>query len=386
MLVSKPAITPSDANSSHDGGADELRQTPGRPGVDRAGAGGADAALKAFLAEADEARSNQLLEQLLCQHAQPLVKTIVASKLGRERTGAGGSPEVLDLEDVCNEVAVRLLKRLRRLKASLRPEFLSDFLAYTAVTAHNACSHYLRRKYPERLRIKNRLRYALLRDERFALWENGGTWICGFAEWRHQDRPVAGGEWVRMLREDSELAGQTAAVTGGGQIEVGIWVELLFGRIEGPVELDRLAGEVAETLARPDITPVGLSGPGEIGRTSSPVDVAGQETDRIDQQLYLRQVCSEIQSLPIHQRAALLLNLRDQEGQELLTLLTEARAATLDQLAEALGISATKLAQLWNRLPIQDAEIAQELGLSRQQVINLRVSARRRLARRMAAR
>jgi hypothetical protein len=42
-----------------------------------------------------------------------------------------------------------------------------------------------------------------------------------------------------------------------------------------------------------------------------------------------------------------------------------------------------RLASLWNDLPIEDVEIAEHLGVTRQQVINLRKVARERLARRM---
>ena len=44
---------------------------------------------------------------------------------------------------------------------------------------------------------------------------------------------------------------------------------------------------------------------------------------------------------------------------------------------------APELAALWPDLPLEDAAIAERLGLTRQQVINLRKSARARLGRRM---
>jgi hypothetical protein len=46
---------------------------------------------------------------------------------------------------------------------------------------------------------------------------------------------------------------------------------------------------------------------------------------------------------------------------------------------------AQEFAKLWNNLPLEDTTIAQNLGVTRQQVINLRKSARERLARRMSA-
>ena len=54
-------------------------------------------------------------------------------------------------------------------------------------------------------------------------------------------------------------------------------------------------------------------------------------------------------------------------------------------IARTLGMSAETLAQIWPRLPYEAAEVAVLLGVSRQQVINLRKAARERLARRMRA-
>ena len=50
---------------------------------------------------------------------------------------------------------------------------------------------------------------------------------------------------------------------------------------------------------------------------------------------------------------------------------------------DALALSVERLAEFFNRLPLDDATIAEHLNLTRQQVINLRKSARERLARRL---
>jgi hypothetical protein len=42
-----------------------------------------------------------------------------------------------------------------------------------------------------------------------------------------------------------------------------------------------------------------------------------------------------------------------------------------------------ELTEIWNALPLDDVAIAAHLGVTRQQVINLRKSARERLVRRM---
>ena len=78
-----------------------------------------------------------------------------------------------------------------------------------------------------------------------------------------------------------------------------------------------------------------------------------------------------------------MLNLRDAGGCGCITLFPATGVATLHQLADALGMSADSFARLWNDLPLEDARIAELLGLTRQQVINARKSGRERLARRL---
>ena len=59
-----------------------------------------------------------------------------------------------------------------------------------------------------------------------------------------------------------------------------------------------------------------------------------------------------------------------------------AGVASVRDMAAALEVSPEEFASLWNDLPLEDAKVAERLGLTRQQVINLRKSARERLARR----
>jgi hypothetical protein len=80
---------------------------------------------------------------------------------------------------------------------------------------------------------------------------------------------------------------------------------------------------------------------------------------------------------------ALLLNLREADGRGCLALFPGTGVASLRQIADALEFPAERFAELWPRLPLDDATIAGLLELTRQQVINLRKSARERLARRL---
>ena len=97
----------------------------------------------------------------------------------------------------------------------------------------------------------------------------------------------------------------------------------------------------------------------------------------------LERLWKEICQLPLEQRSALLLNLRDPQESSMITLLSDIGIATVREVASVLTLPLEGFAGLWNDLPLDDSTIAQHLQVTRQQVINFRVSARRRLSRRM---
>jgi hypothetical protein len=56
-----------------------------------------------------------------------------------------------------------------------------------AVIAHRTCARWLRRQFPERHALKNRLHYLLTRQRGFALWQDAdGKLIAGYAVWQQQ--------------------------------------------------------------------------------------------------------------------------------------------------------------------------------------------------------
>jgi hypothetical protein len=99
--------------------------------------------------------------------------------------------------------------------------------------------------------------------------------------------------------------------------------------------------------------------------------------------MFLRRLWEELQQLPLNQRAAFLPQLKDAEGRGRIALFPATGIATLRQLAEALEMRAERFAELWDELPLEDARIAELLGLTRKQLINARKWGRQRLARRL---
>jgi len=104
---------------------------------------------------------------------------------------------------------------------------------------------------------------------------------------------------------------------------------------------------------------------------------------QVEKRIFLERLWQEVRELPRAQRVALLLNLREADGGGCLALFPATGVATLRQIADALELSAEQFAELWPQLPLDDATIGRLLELTRQQVINLRKSARERLARRL---
>ena len=154
-----------------------------------------DPLLHPYLQAEDESEAKHLLDQLIANHAQPLVREIVGSKLPARRSVPTDSTSIQEMDDVCDEVVIQLLGRLRELRDSPDGIAIANFNGYVATVAYNSCTQSLRRSYPERHRLKNRLRYLLNHDERFALWEDArGVTVCGLAEWL-EALPQASERW-----------------------------------------------------------------------------------------------------------------------------------------------------------------------------------------------
>ncbi len=290
------------------------------------------------------------------EEAEPLTQRIVGWRLG-----ATATPQ--DREDIVGDVLVDLLSRMDLVRRG-EANAIADLSAYTAVAAHHACDRYLRRRFPLRYRLGTRVRYLFETSKDYRLWQAEGGWIC--ARLGDQDKaakaPLAPG-WVK------EVALKPPATEARA-------VASIFEYLNAPARLSDVVEGVAVLLNVRDLE-----------ASADDLDLAAKSENR-ERQLEHRQTLEalwkEIQELPRPQRFALLLNLRDEEGLCALTSLPWTGVATMRQIAAAVELPAEELAGLWARLPLSDLEIAGRLGLTRQQVINLRKAARQRLARRMA--
>jgi len=336
-----------------------------------------DTLLEPLLAETSDEQADELLLQLITVHAEPVIKGVIRFKL---RLTPYRATQRAEADDVYQEVILQLVTQLQRFRKLPGEHPITDLRGIAAVIAHRTCSGWMRRQFPERHALKNRLHYLLTRQRGLALWqdENAGL-VAGFAVWQEQKKLVA--RFAHSLNDEG-LAVQIRKIQSGKQQELGDAVATIFDHHGGPIEFDELVGVLATLLGITDQRIESLTD-NEESVTFQPVAEGPDPAWQLEKRIFLQRLWEELQQLPLNQRAALLLNLKDSSGRGCITLFPATGVATIRQLSEALGMSADDFGQLWNDLPLEDARIAELLGLTRQQVINARKSGRERLARRL---
>jgi RNA polymerase sigma factor (sigma-70 family) len=338
-----------------------------------------DILLEPLLMEADDERADELLSQLITIHAEPVIKGIIRYKLHLGSHRADGRAEA---DDIYQEVLAQLLAELQQLRKQPDEHPITDLRGIVAVIAHRTCSRWMRRQFPERHALKNRLQYLLTRQRGLALWQDEDRkLVAGFAAWQGQKKAVTATP-LGHLSDDERLLTHIQMLKSGRPQELGDALAAIFNHLGSPIEFDELVSALAALLGIRD-QPIESIAENE---DAVMFQVAASEPDpawQVEKRIFLQRLWEELQQLPLNQRAALLLNLKDADGRGCIALFPATGVATLRQLADALEMSADSFAQLWNDLPLEDARIAEVLGLTRQQVINARKSGRERLTRRL---
>jgi len=348
-----------------------------------------DPLLVSFVQASDEEAAREALGDVLARHASPLIRRIVGRQLG----SIASSSREQDLDDVHSTVLLRLTAQCWTLRRSEGEAAIASLSAYVATTTYNTCHEWLRARAPRRARVQNRVRYVLTRDATLALWEIADReWWCGLrrVQTAAQARPyedVAGCVQQQMASN----ASASAAAPDSHRVVV-VLVQRTLAALDAPCRFSDLVSALAEALGETDVA-ISASVPRIHEESSGARDLAEQVEDTsaspaeaLEHRDYLTRLWSEIILLPIRQRVALLLNLRDEQGGGMLALFPVTGVASLIDIARALELSEAGLAEIWSTLPRHDQWIAEYLGLTRRQVINLRKCARERLARRMRAR
>ena len=326
-----------------------------------------DPSLLPFLEASNALEEAAALARLNAEEIEPTIRRGLGYKLGFSR------PE---LEELYNDIQLRLLKRLRALKQDPAGNQIVNLRGYVATVTRNTCDEYLRQLYPLRRSLRDKIRRHLLSHSEFGLWENAEqNWLAGLAAWRDRNLSEEPGE----LRERLKSEWQSVDVQ---RLELHELLTTIFRVARAPIELDALTELIAGFWGIEDRPVESLDAVANAALDEQPgadINPATIIERRQSLQLLWREICQ----LPRRQRVALLLNLRNPNGINVITLLPAIGVATFEQIAQTLEIPANEFEQLWARLPVDDLYLADYLGATRQQVINLRKTARERLLKRM---
>lgn len=319
-----------------------------------------DPELRPFLTATGEVARRAELERVIRDVARPVIARVLQQcRRGIDAAGTG------DRDDIEAAVLLRVVQKLESARTD-EDDAVLRLDEYVARLTFNAIADVRRESAPGWARLKRRLRYTAMSDERLAAWDVPAATLCGLAEWQDRvdfvERFPVPTPTPRELHDDEHPGDALVALLRAA------------GR---PMPLDAVTALFADLwqVEEPALGPLDDDVADE-GRGP----LAEYET-REELQLVWR----EIRALPLAQRVALLLNLRDGIGLNAVVLFPLTGVASFDDIAGAMEMPPSKLADIWPRLPLADVEIARTLHVERQQVINLRKSARARLQRRLAA-
>jgi RNA polymerase sigma factor (sigma-70 family) len=345
----------------------------------------ANALYRSFLEEKDDAAANLLLEELLTGHALPIVKRKIGARLRGQSSAAGGD-RIADAEDLHHETIGKLLRDLRKHREAPPETPIRDFSSYVAAVAAHTFSDLVRRRSPRRHSLKGKLQYVLDRHPDLAAWRDASSeWVCGFAAWSADGTRMARNDALESLLDDPfSLIDALPGVRDIKALRLENLMVAVFDFVGGPVEVDDMVNIVA-TLHGIHEGVESLDAEDDDERSPyEKLPAQGIDADeQYIQRFTLQLVWKEIRELPVQQRRALLLNLRDERGGCMTSELTRAGVASIAQIAGVLQISLDEFWSLWAELPLEDARIAEMFGFTREQVSNHRKAARARLGRRM---
>jgi RNA polymerase sigma factor (sigma-70 family) len=311
-------------------------------------------------------------------HVEPVLKSFFFRKLRTSLRINDESRINQDALEMISEAKLRIFRQLQS-KSDESQNGIGDIEAYSRTVARNVFNQYLRNKYPKRFSIKNQCRYLLTHHPGFGHWLDKGVWLCGTAERQNADFEQKGGEISPELRSEiqAHIAENRVAFRGKEIIET---VRIILQKIDDVISLDDLVASVVEILGIEEPTETAESDLSSVNEPSGSPVVHRQ----IEAKEFAARLWNAVLELPVRHRVALLLNFKDENGDDLAAVFPMLQVASIREIGEAVNMPSETIAAVWNELPWDDRQIAEHLGLKRQQVINLRQSAKQALRRKLS--
>lgn len=318
-----------------------------------------DRKLAPLITAPDDASRTEQLERLIVEIARPISEKVIARFSDQE-----WSIRREEVDDIIANISLRLLRKLQVVPL-FEEESIERFEDYVDMLAQHSVYDFLRRRFPERSRLRQRLRYLLGRDRNLASWTTSQGTACGFRKWSGRN-DLAETIWLPQENVTPRMLDASRPAEA---------IAAILKQVGRPLRLEALVALLADLW---NVSDESVLAPVEAPRDLEPA--------RFETRQSLQILWEEIQALPPLQRKALLLNLREPGGVNAIALFIMVGIASIDAIASAIDLTAQELAEIWNRLPLDDLTVAHKIGVTRQQVINLRKTARERLARRLIKR
>lgn len=329
----------------------------------------ADELLRLYLGAESAAECAEFLDSLVENHALPVIEKSLRAKF-HSSFNNGFYLSDADFEDLCGESCLRLVEKLVALRNDADAKPIRDFNGYAAVIAFNVWNEFLNDGAPNRKSLKNKIRYALGKSGEFEVWRENDEIYGSLISHKQRIKEVSPEDLtIRVEKEFADF--RNAALP-----------DLIFEILEkanSALKLNDLTAIVARLWAIEDVRDVSL----EDFRENNFSAEANRQSI-FEMRFKLEQIWQEIRALPVNQRVALLYNLRDERGREMLFMFFNHKIASLREISEAMNLSLEDCAKVFPFLPLEDKAIAEKMNLTAKQVGNLRKVARENLRRRLA--
>ena len=340
---------------------------------DDRGGRGIDEQLLPYLNSVDKAETQEHLNRLL-EKARPIVYRIARSM----RVGAGHSAGQFNTQDIFGDVCVRLLQSLRAFKNAPNQHPISNFSGLVATATSTVFADLLRSKDRQRRSLYQKIRRLIQANPELAIWkDNEDSTVCGYAAWRSNKVDTA------PSPAQMKLDFQATQFEQGQKRNTAELILLVLNSVARPIKLDQFVDLVNIASAGVQVQTISIDDEHYVQSSPlvsyQPDFIAGVENQRL-----LNRLFAEIETLRIEQRKSLLLNMSDSYGFGIEWFLFT-KIATEAHLARLLEVSIDQFRRMLNDLPMSDAEIARDLGISQSRVMNMRRAVRERLERRRRA-
>jgi RNA polymerase sigma factor (sigma-70 family) len=318
------------------------------------------------------------IDELIAVCADPIIKKVLLQRLNIYFNSRGRGLNQPEAEDLYQTVILKLIACLVANGGAQVTEDIYKISNYVATIAHNVCNDFLRVKYPERNRLKNKIRDLMRRHPDFSCWIVADHTLCGLTEWAGRSESLKAEKLFDELQEKDEGGVDQLNLAELIRLPLSKLVVELFSRCEGPIEIDRLVHLIANLHGVKD-------------QLNESIDIdslavlqiadssAGYHEDLEAKELLLGlwKACGE---LPLNQRKAFILTTSDYTGESLLHSVLREQVVTITQIYRSLGVTREGLISIWDKLPLSAAAAAAELGTSIQMIAKWRHRALRKLA------